>query len=86
MGGSVFYTGERKDETVLLGTLTPINRSIVELESFFDANAHVGYRVSDFLSVYAKANNIANQDYQRWSNFPVQGLQLLAGATYQFDF
>jgi len=31
-------------------------------------------------------NNIANQNYQRWMNFPVQGIQFLAGATYQFDF
>ena len=27
-----------------------------------------------------------NQDYNRWTNFPVQGIQFLAGATYQFDF
>jgi hypothetical protein len=36
--------------------------------------------------VYAKANNIANQDYKRWMNFQVQGLQFLAGTTYKFDF
>ena len=86
MGGSVFYTGERKDETVLLGTLVPQTPTLVTLDSFFDANAHLGYRVTDFLSVYTKVNNIANQDYERWSNFPVQGIQFLAGATYQFDF
>ena len=86
MGGSVFYTGERKDETVLLGTLIPGTRTTVTLDSFFDANAHLGYKVTDYLSVYGKVNNIANQDYQRWSNFPVQGIQFLAGATYQFDF
>lgn len=87
MGGSVFFTGERKDESALLGTLvTPIQRQIVTLDSFFDANAHLGYKVTDYLSVYGKVNNIANQDYQRWNNFPVQGIQFLAGATYQFDF
>lgn len=86
MGGSVFYTGERKDETVLLGTLIPGTRTTVTLDSFFDANAHLGYKVTDYLSVYGKVNNIANQGYQRWSNFPVQGIQFLAGATYQFDF
>lgn len=86
MGGSIFFTGERKDEAVLLGTLLPTQRTLVNLDSFFDANAHVGYKVTDYLSVYAKVNNIANQDYQRWQNFPVQGIQFLAGATYQFDF
>ncbi|MFD1063350.1 TonB-dependent receptor [Winogradskyella litorisediminis] len=86
MGGSVFFNGERKDEAVLLGTLAPVQRTTVTLDSFFDANAHVGYKVTDYLSVYGKVNNIANQDYQRWQNFPVQGIQFLAGATYQFDF
>lgn len=86
MGGSLFYTGERKDQSLLVGTLTPSAPVTVTLDSFFDANAHLGYNVTDFLSVYAKVNNIANQDYQRWQNFPVQGIQFLAGATYQFDF
>ena len=34
----------------------------VALESYFDANVHLGYRINDQWSVYAKANNIANQD------------------------
>ena len=56
------------------------------LDSYFDANAHVGYHVNDQLSVFAKANNIANDAYQKWQNFPVQSIQFLAGATYKFDF
>ncbi|RNC84981.1 MAG: TonB-dependent receptor [Winogradskyella sp.] len=86
MGGSLFFTGERMDESVLLGTLLPPQRTMITLDSFFDANAHLGYNVTDYLSVFGKVNNIANQDYQRWQNFPVQGIQFLAGATYQFDF
>ena len=85
-GGSAFFVGERKDEQQLLNGSLPLQSQIITLDSFFDANAHVGYNVTDFLSVYAKANNIANQNYERWLNFPVQGIQFLAGATYQFDF
>lgn len=58
----------------------------VTLESFLDANLHVGYRINQQLSVFGKVNNILNNDYQNWSNFQVQGIQVLAGATYQFDF
>jgi outer membrane receptor protein involved in Fe transport len=47
---------------------------------------HVGYRINDQFTVFAKGNNLFNQDYQRYLNFPVQGVQVLAGATYQFDF
>lgn len=86
MGSSLFFIGEREEEQNLLGTLVPTQPSRVTLDSFFDANAHVGYNVTDYLSVYTKVNNIANQNYERWINFPVQGIQFLAGATYQFDF
>lgn len=85
MGANLFYVGERKDRVTIVSPL--INgRGTVTLDAFFDANAHVGYRINDRFSVYAKAANIASQDYQRWLNFPVQSVQLLAGATYKFDF
>ncbi len=85
-GGSVFFVGERKDQLDLIGTLTNSAPITVTLDSYFDANAHVGYKINDQLSIFAKANNIANQDYNKWLNFPVQNIQFLAGLTYQFDF
>ena len=85
-GASAYYVGERKDQSTIVGALIFEPPTTITLESYFDANAHVGYKVNDQLSVFAKANNIANQNYQRWLNFPVQGIQFLAGATYQFDF
>lgn len=85
-GASAFYVGERKDQLLLVGTLTFPDPTPITLESYFDANAHLGYKINDQLSVFAKVNNIANQDYQRFLNFPVQGIQALGGATYQFDF
>lgn len=81
-GANLYYMGERQDQFFLSGS-TP---STVTLESYFDANAHVGYHINDQLSVFAKANNIANKAYERWQNFPVQSAQFLAGATYKFDF
>ena len=85
-GANVFYVGERKDLFQEEGILVLPNPTIMTLDSYFDINAHLGYRITDQLSAFAKANNIANQDYQRWMNFSVQGIQFLAGATYQFDF
>ncbi|WP_299389867.1 TonB-dependent receptor [uncultured Gelidibacter sp.] len=84
-GAGLFYVGERKDQFYLANLAEPMMQTMT-LDSYFDANAHVGYRLNDQLSFYIKANNIANQDYQRWLNTPVQGIQALAGATYQFDF
>lgn len=82
-GASLYYMGERLDQfTVSVAGPSPV----ITLESYFDANAHLGYRINNRWTVYAKGNNLANQDYQRFANFPVQGLQLLGGVTYKFDF
>ena len=86
-GASAIYMGERKDQQDLIAVLIPEESSpVITLDSYFDANAHVGYKINDQLSVFGKVNNILNQDYQRYLNFPVQGIQALIGATYQFDF
>ncbi|MFD2824128.1 TonB-dependent receptor [Lacinutrix iliipiscaria] len=85
-GANLFYVGERKDQFFMPSLILPTSPVTVTLDSYFDANAHVGYHINDRFSVFFKANNIANQDYQRWQNYPVQGIQLLAGATYKFDF
>ncbi|WP_111309644.1 TonB-dependent receptor [Confluentibacter sediminis] len=85
-GANLFYIGERKDQ---LYVVDPIINSVpvtVTLDSYFDANVHLGYHVNEQFSVFAKGNNLGNQGYQRWQNFPVQSIQFLAGATYKFDF
>ena len=86
-GVTLFYVGERKDET---NVLTPFNGAgnpqLVSLDSYFDANAHAGYRFNDQLSIFARVNNALGNNYQRWVNFPVQGIQGMAGATYRFDW
>ena len=86
-GASLFFVGERKD-IFRQATLTlpfPPDEHIT-LNSYFDLNAHVGYKYSDRFTFFLKGNNLANQNYQRWSNYPVQGLQILGGASYKFDF
>ena len=85
-GANLFYIGERKDQFFLNDGITITSPFKVVLDSYFDANAHIGYHINDQLSVFAKANNIANDAYQKWQNFPVQSMQFLAGATYKFDF
>ena len=87
MGANLFYVGERDD---LLSQIDPLDSELqfqqVTLDGFFDANAHVGYRFNEQLSIFVKASNIAGNNYQRWANFRVQGFQALAGVSYKFDF
>ena len=89
MGANIFFVGEREDLSAdVIPNAQPSDypASILTLDSYFDANAHIGYRLSDQLSIFAKASNLANNDYQQWANFRVQSLQILAGVTYKFDF
>tara|TARA_R110002049_G_scaffold131554_5_gene290336 strand:+ start:119 stop:1858 length:1740 start_codon:yes stop_codon:yes gene_type:complete len=85
-GANLFYVGERKDLLTINDPIQGLRAMTVNLDSFFDANANVGYHINDEISVFAKANNIANNAYQRWQNFLVQSIQFLAGATFKFDF
>ncbi|WKL48040.1 TonB-dependent receptor [Flavobacterium pectinovorum] len=83
-GLNVFYVGERKDMQSNLDFAT--EPTVVALKSYFDANAHLGYKFSDRLTFFLKLNNIGNQAYEKWLNYPVQGFQVLGGANYKFDF
>lgn len=85
-GANVFFVGERKDRELRITGGNPVVNNIVTLDSYIDLNANVGYRFNDQLSIFARGNNLLGNNYQRWSNFPVQGIQALAGATYKFDW
>ncbi|MCG9793655.1 TonB-dependent receptor [Flavobacterium algicola] len=80
VGAQVFYVGERMDN------LQNVTSSATELGSYFDVNAHLGYKHSDRLTGFLKSNNITNNGYQKWLNYPVQGFQIVLGANYKFDF
>lgn len=89
-GANIFFVGERKDMITVQDDLTinpgTFTTQEVTLDSFFDLNAHIGYNFNDRLTFYLKGNNLANQQYNRWANFPVQGVQGMFGANYKFDF
>jgi hypothetical protein len=83
-GAAVFYVGERKDmqrNTAFTASSNPIT-----LDSYFDVNAHLGYKYNSQLTGFVRANNITNNGYQQWLNYPVQSFQIVLGANYKFDF
>jgi len=82
-GAKVFFVGERKDQKINTDITHP---SPITLESYFDVNAHVGFKYSERLTAFLRANNIANQAYQKWLDYPVQGFQVVLGVNYKFDF
>ena len=89
-GANVFFVGERKDLVSIQNDAAvfppTFSQQVVTLDSYFDLNAHVGFKYNTRLTAFLKGNNLANQQYNRWANFPVQGIQVLLGANYKFDF
>lgn len=87
-GANMFFVGDRKDRNFVPNPFDPAfyNQETATLKSYFDLNAHVGYKYSERLTGFLKLNNIAGQQYDRWQNYPVQGFQFLVGASYKFNF
>ncbi len=89
-GTKVFFVGERKDisfvQTALAIYPPTYTTETITLDSYFDLNAHIGYKHNERMTFFLKGSNLAGQNYQRWANYPVQGIQVLLGANYKFDF
>jgi len=85
-GANVFFVGERKDQKLNTDIVYVVAPSPITLDSYFDVNAHVGFKYNERLTAFLRANNIANQAYQKWLDYPVQGFQVVLGANYKFDF
>ncbi|PWA07197.1 TonB-dependent receptor [Flavobacterium psychrotolerans] len=86
-GTDLFFVGERKDQQVNLSIMPLIaSDNTKTLDSYFDANAHLGYKYNKRFTAFLRFNNIANQAYQKWLNTPVQSFQVMLGGNYKFDF
>ncbi|QAA82920.1 TonB-dependent receptor [Aequorivita sp. H23M31] len=86
-GASIFYVSERKDlvHSTAGGPGTSLAQEVT-LDGYVDANVHFGYRFTDRLSAFIKGNNLFGDNYEKWLDYPVQGIQALVGATYKFDW
>jgi outer membrane receptor protein involved in Fe transport len=88
-GMNLFFVGERFDLVTAPDLLNDPNFytfNKVTLDSYLDMNANVGYKFNERLTLFLKGNNLFNQAYERWMNFPAQQIQVVLGANYKFDF
>lgn len=84
-GFNLFYVGERFDREQFSDGII-FSSEEIKLDGYVDLNTHVNYKHSDRLTFFLKGNNLASQNYQKWLGFPVQGIQVLLGANFKFDF
>lgn len=86
-GASIFAKGERKDfSNFAFDQSQTTEAETVSLDAFVDANLRVGYKLNSRLSFFVRGNNLIGENYERWYGYPVQGIQVMGGASYQFDW
>jgi hypothetical protein len=85
-GVNLFYVGERKDQQLNTDIVYVTAPGPITLDGYFDLNANVRFKYSERFTTFLKANNIMNNGYQKWLNYPVQGFQVMLGGNYKFDF
>lgn len=85
-GVNLFYIGERKDQQQNTDIVYVVAPGPITLDGYLDLNANVRFKYNERFTAFVKANNITNNGYQKWLNYPVQGFQLMLGANCKFDF
>jgi hypothetical protein len=63
---------------------TATNYTVVSLDPAFDLNARGEYILSDSFSFFVQGNNLTSNKYPLFMNYPVRGIQVLAGLTWRF--
>ena len=81
---SFLYQGGRYAAFVPAFGVPPQVTGTKKLKDVFDLGLGADYRVNDQLSVFAKLDNVANQKYQLYYDYPVTGIQFFAGLKMRF--
>lgn len=56
----------------------------VKLPAVFDLGLGADYKLNDQIAVFAKLDNLLNQKYQLYLNYPVTGMEVFAGLKMKF--
>lgn len=80
---NVYFATDRNDVLEIIPGNSVYN---IVNGTYFDVNIDGGFYFNESWSVFLKLNNILNTKYQKYSNFQVQGFQVLGGIEYRFDF
>ena len=79
-GANIYFVGPRK------GLVYQNNiANTTDLNSYVDLNLNGGYHFNAIFSAFIKANNLTNTNYQTFTNFNTQGIQIIAGVLWKFD-
>ena len=55
-----------------------------QADAILDLNLRADYRITPKFSIFAQGNNLLGRQYERYLNYPVKGIQVLAGGSFTF--
>jgi hypothetical protein len=71
-------------DSTIAGVVYENNQYAAPLKTFLDMNLSFEYKYNKMISGFIQFNNLVSQRYLRWYNYPVQGFQIMGGATFKF--
>ena len=78
-GSDLYVVGTRNTSIAIGGTDKFETKGII-----YDFRLNADYEFSKYINAFISVNNIFNQHYERWEEYPVTGINLLAGFTICF--
>ena len=83
---TLFFVGERESVNYISLPADGIGLGSTTVDSFIDLNFGIDYQLSERLGIFVSGKNLLGDNYEQWRNFNVQGLQVMGGLSYQFDW
>ena len=85
LGGDLFYVDKRKFSEFLPAQLdNNFLYGVFEVDPYIDANVNATYLLLDRWAAFIELNNIFNKNYDRFVDYPVQGITIVGGVMFKF--
>ena len=86
---TVHYVGQRWAMRRPYGGISPLNMSVwhdsyYELAAYVDVNVGLDVKLNKQSTAFFRITNLLNQQYFRYNDYPVAGLEIMAGIGYKF--
>jgi hypothetical protein len=83
---TLFYIGERESLGFVSLPADGVGFGSQTVDGFVDLNLGIDYQLSERLGIFVTGSNLLDNNYEQWRNFSVQGIQIMGGLSYQFDW
>ncbi|WP_406628669.1 hypothetical protein [Ornithobacterium rhinotracheale] len=85
LGGDLFFVSKRTGlQQGFFSNTKHFSNKNIDVPAYLDFNLSGNFLINSQWIVFAEGNNLLNKNYQRFTNYEVQGLTITAGVQYKF--